>query len=141
RFNRAGTRLVTACDDGAARLWDPATGHQLGEPLRHGARVTYAEFSPDGQRVLTSSWDGTARIWPVLEAPVPAPAWLPELAEALAGQRLDEQDVSQPVSIEALLQLRQRLTGGPAGDYYERWAHWFFADPATRERWPRGSAR
>lgn len=132
RFNRAGTRLVTACDDGTARLWDPETGHQLGEPLRHDARVTYAEFSPDGTQVLTSSWDGTVRIWPVIEAPVPAPAWLPDLAEALAGESLDEHDVSHPVAVETLLALRQRLARLDGQGAYDVWARRFLAPAPTR---------
>ncbi len=139
RFNRAGTRVVTACADGAARLWEPVTGHQIGEPLLHGERVESAEFSPDGTRVLTASSDSTARLWPVLEFPTPAPAWLPELAEALAGQRLDDNDVSQPVSVESLHRLRQRLAplaSSHPHDPHARWANWFFADPARRERWP-----
>jgi len=31
--------------------------------MKHGAYLTYAEFSPDGKRVVTASWDNTARVW------------------------------------------------------------------------------
>ncbi len=137
RFNRAGTRIVTACSDGTARIWDPLTGHQLSEPLRHGDRVDSAEFSPDGTRVLTCSADSTARLWPVLEAPTPVPVWLPELAEALAGQRLDENEVSQPVAVNTLFRLRQELSLLAPTDRYTRWVQWFLAEPSRRERWPR----
>ena len=42
---------------------------QLGWPvpltgsMRHRAKVSSAQFSPDGQRVVTASWDKTARLW------------------------------------------------------------------------------
>jgi WD40 repeat protein/serine/threonine protein kinase len=137
RFAPDGARVVTASEDGSAQVWDARTGHVLSEPLRHKAAVTYAEFSPDGTRVLTCSRDGTAKIWPLLAAPVPVPIWLPELAEALAGERMDEENSSQPVSVEALYRLRQQLTAKPAVGYYERWAAWFFAEGTTRESWPR----
>jgi len=46
---------------------------------------------------------------PVISAPVPPPDWLPKLAEALAGQRIDENGVREVVSVEALFQFRQKL--------------------------------
>jgi WD40 repeat protein len=58
--------VVTASRDETARLWDLASGKQIGEPLRHEeAAVTCAQFSPDGQRVVTASLDKTARLWNV----------------------------------------------------------------------------
>jgi len=55
--------VVTASEDGTARLWDAATGKVLGEPMKHDGRVFSAEFSPDGQRVVTASEDKTAQVW------------------------------------------------------------------------------
>ena len=60
------------------------------------------------------------------------PDWLPDLAEAVAGQHIDEQEVSEVLSVEALYRLRQTLATSTASDYYARWAKWFFADSATR---------
>ena len=62
RFSPDGTRLVTACHDLHARLWDIASGHVRAE-FRHGAPVSSAEFSPDGSAVLTASFDKSARVW------------------------------------------------------------------------------
>ena len=63
-FSPDGTRIVTASRDKTARIWDAATGQQMGEPLRgHGGPVASAAFSPDGKRIVTASWDGTARLW------------------------------------------------------------------------------
>jgi WD40 repeat protein len=132
QFSPDGRKLLSASEDGTARLWDPETGHPVSEPMRHGAQVTSAEFSPDGSRVVTFSSDKGIRIWEVTQAPLPAPDWLPALAEAVAGQHIDEQEVSEVLSVEVLYRLRQTLSANTASDYYGRWASWFFADSATR---------
>jgi WD40 repeat protein len=63
-FSPEGERVVTASEDGTARVWR-ADGR--GEPVvlkGHEQAVVSAEFSPDGARVLTSSQDKTVRVWP-----------------------------------------------------------------------------
>jgi WD40 repeat protein len=132
RFSPNGRRLVTAASDGIACMFDAATGFELSEPLGHDAQVAYAEFSPDGTRIVTSSWDDQVRIWPVIRAPLPAPPWLADLAEAVAGVRLDEHNGSQAVPIRQLLELRQKLQTSSAPGYYSGWARWFFADSQER---------
>ena len=76
-FSPDGTRVVTASDDGTARIWDATTRAQLVELQQHdndapdGLSALYgiadvvrsAAFSPDGRRVVTTSRDGAARIW------------------------------------------------------------------------------
>ncbi|HWO25674.1 MAG TPA: hypothetical protein VNO30_43345 [Kofleriaceae bacterium] len=62
-FSPDGSRVITASDDGTARVWDAATGQPLGAPLVHQGEVVSAAFGPDGTRVVTASDDGTARIW------------------------------------------------------------------------------
>jgi eukaryotic-like serine/threonine-protein kinase len=62
-FSPDGLRVVTACIDKTARVWDARTGQPLIEPLRHEGPVLSAQFSPDGQRVVTASGDKTARVW------------------------------------------------------------------------------
>ena len=54
------------------------------------------------------------------------------LAEAVAGQRIDEGYVSTVVPVEELFRLRQKLKNGAEPDFYHTWARWFFADNATR---------
>ena len=60
-FNGTGTRFVTACADGTARLWD--VKGNLVRTLDHGADVVRAYFSNDDSQVLTAGWDGTAALW------------------------------------------------------------------------------
>ncbi|WP_437303990.1 nSTAND1 domain-containing NTPase [Sorangium sp. So ce388] len=62
-YSPDGTRIVTACEDGAVRVWN-ADGQ--GEPLvfrRHEGAVTSAAFSPDGTHIVAASFDSTARVW------------------------------------------------------------------------------
>jgi WD40 repeat protein len=62
-FSPDGARIITASSDGAARLWDAATGRQSGASLKHEQGVTSAGLSPDGARIITASSDNTARVW------------------------------------------------------------------------------
>ena len=62
-FSPDGSRVVTASDDGTARLWDAKTGASLLTLMGHTNWVRAASFSPDGSRVVTASDDGTVRLW------------------------------------------------------------------------------
>ncbi|HUS67069.1 MAG TPA: WD40 repeat domain-containing protein, partial [Kofleriaceae bacterium] len=62
RFSPDGKRLLTASDDGTARLWDAASGARL-HRLEHQGAVVRIDWSPDGTRVVTGSLDGTAAVW------------------------------------------------------------------------------
>ena len=62
-FSPDSWRVVTASEDGTARLWNALTGEPLGDPMRHEAEVLWAQFSGDGRRIVTASVDGSARIW------------------------------------------------------------------------------
>lgn len=64
RFSRDGTRVVTASDDGAARVWQLPTGRRLVVlRTRDGLPLSAADISPDGDRVVTAGSDDRARVW------------------------------------------------------------------------------
>lgn len=61
-FASDGRRVLAACSDGFARMWDAPTGLGLLE-MSVGSSVTGVAFSPDGKRAATSSVDGKVRLW------------------------------------------------------------------------------
>ena len=64
-FSPDGKKLVTASEDGTAKVWVLQEG-PIASPektLTHGSSVFSAEFSPDGQYVATASRDLRARVW------------------------------------------------------------------------------
>jgi WD40 repeat protein len=61
-FAPDGGRILTASDDGTARLWD-CDGKPIATLEGHTDAVRRAVFVPDGGRILTASDDGTARLW------------------------------------------------------------------------------
>jgi len=136
RWRPDGKLLSTICLDGAARIWEPFTGHMVAEPFAHqkGVEVRRAGFSPDGRRFLTSSFDGTIKIWDLthVRPPVPAPDWLPELAEALGGKRVGAKEILEPVPGDSFQQVKLRLSQATQQDYYTRWAIWMLKERLER---------
>ena len=130
-YSPDGERVVTVSNDKTARIWNAHTGQPLGDVLRHFGDVNSAEFSPDGQRVVTESNDNTARIWDTPTASLPVPDWVPGIAEAIAGTRLDEHGLPQPVPLAELLVLKQRLTSSSETNVWTRWVNRLFAGPAS----------
>jgi WD40 repeat protein len=68
-FSPDGSRILTASEDGTARMWNSVDGAELAIFRGHEGPVTHAVFSADSQRVLTTSQDGTARLWDAGEGP------------------------------------------------------------------------
>jgi len=72
-FSPNGKLVVTASEDLTAKVWDAATGTQIGNSLRHDNTLSCAAFSPDDARVVTTCSDGTARVWDATGQPIGKP--------------------------------------------------------------------
>jgi WD40 repeat protein len=127
-FSPDGRVLLTGDDAGNARLWEASTGLPLSGWVRNGRSLKRLRFSPDGRFALSASDSGTVRVWPVMVGPAPAPTWLPDLAEALAGRRLREDKAPEPVPDALWPKLSASLKALEGEDFYARWARWFLVE-------------
>jgi WD40 repeat protein len=58
--------IVSGGADETLRLWDAATGRQIGAPLEgHEGYIMSVAFSPNGRRIVSGSLDKTLRLWDV----------------------------------------------------------------------------
>ncbi|MGH8933004.1 MAG: PQQ-binding-like beta-propeller repeat protein [Egibacteraceae bacterium] len=63
-FSPDGTTIATASEDQTVRLWSPAAGEQIGQPLiGHAGPVLSVTFNPDGRTIATGGEDGAVRLW------------------------------------------------------------------------------
>ena len=63
--------VITASDDGTARLWDYVTGKELCVVRGHNGRVHGCDFTNSSGLLATCSEDGTAKIYAVNTLMVP----------------------------------------------------------------------
>jgi len=109
-FSPDGRRIVTGSMSGTVQLWDARTGERLSEPLAHQGWIHLLRISSDAKLLAVRGNDGLAKLWEMTPAPLPLPDWLPELAEALVGQRFNQQGLLQPVSPVELWAVQEKLT-------------------------------
>ncbi|HEY3611933.1 MAG TPA: hypothetical protein VGL06_30865 [Pseudonocardiaceae bacterium] len=62
-FSGDGKTLVTADIEGIARIWDVATGRQVGQFGDAHSRIGSVAISPDGKTLATVGLDNTVRSW------------------------------------------------------------------------------
>src|SRR5439155_7759484 len=61
-----GTQLgfKNVCQLGEIRLWNVATGQQVGQPLTgHAGTVSAVAFNPDGKTLASGALDGSIMLW------------------------------------------------------------------------------
>jgi WD40 repeat protein len=127
-FSADGQVLLTGDDSGNSRLWQASSGLPLSGWVHNGGSLRRNRLSADRRMVLSLSGSGTLRLWPVMSAPMPAPSWLPDLAEALAGYRLRDDGASEIVPTERWDTLKASLCSQEGDDFYGRWGRWFFVE-------------
>jgi hypothetical protein len=92
QFSPDGRWVVSASQDGLARIWDAATGLPAADSFQLGQGVAAASFSPSGRRLLTAGIDGSVRVWELSGAEDAGDLeriWLARLAEILSGLQIN----------------------------------------------------
>jgi WD40 repeat protein len=92
-FSPDGKTALTGGGDGGLRLWDAATGKQLGPPLPNRDAVFAVAFSPDGRWILSGGDDPAARLWDAATGwpagePFPHPGRIRAVAFSPDGQTI-----------------------------------------------------
>jgi hypothetical protein len=136
-FSPDGRRLLTTADKVASRVWDVATGLPLTEPIPHEGPMLRAWFLAGRDEILTATHRGVLARFRFWEARAAAPAWLPEMAEALAGRRLDPNGGVHPAPVDVLDRLRNLPRTDR--DFYDQWARWYFSNERQTSAVPWGA--
>lgn len=136
RFSPDGRRLVTASADGSVRLWDGRSGEASSSAFLHPSFANDAEFSPDGARFVTACQAGGGYVWDAPQMTGRVPDWLPNLSEAVAGQRLTPDRTTAGVAPAEYLRLKRALARLSPTDPGAEWLHWFIADRSRRSTGP-----
>jgi eukaryotic-like serine/threonine-protein kinase len=91
RTNSTGGWVVTAGDDGVARVWDVMAGTRVGPDLKHSGALVHAALSGDGRLLATAAADGQVYAWDLITGkprllPTPQRGPLDEVAIHPDGQ-------------------------------------------------------
>jgi WD40 repeat protein len=110
QFSPDGQRLINGkCASAKVEIRDAWTGQRLSEPLQyHSEGNKVSLFSPDNRLILAVT-ESSVQIREMPVAFLPVPEWLPGLAEALAGQRFNEQGVLEPVRPTEFWAVQQKM--------------------------------
>ena len=132
-FSQDGERIATVANDGTAIVWNAPSRAPITDRIPTGLSTTVGIlFDDTGQRLIVFGTGG-ARMLDIPRTGPTSPSWLPELAEAVAGQRFQGADVAQPILIEQFERVRLTLSASaPTADPLIRWAQRFVGKPTAR---------
>ncbi|MFT5855801.1 MAG: WD40 repeat protein, partial [Verrucomicrobiales bacterium] len=136
RFSHDGQRLVSGTipqkDGASVHVWGVASGQRLSPPQRHRHAINWVSFSHDGRRLATATDGHEVALWDQPPAISAAPAWLSDLAEALAGRRITERGILESVQPDQLASIRETIAQNDTAGGLTRWAEWLLANPSAR---------
>ncbi len=138
-YSRDGRWIAAGGGKGLVRIWDTATGREILEPLRVASdRISAIDISADKKRIVIASWDGTATIQELVPCEA-APAWLPDLAEAVGGFRATGSGYD-PLAwsnrMEILTALQVEAQNSTDHSVAIDWLRWFLAPRGKRTAGP-----
>ena len=136
-FSPTSNYAITGADDGIVRLWDATTGIALNDGFKHSSEIVSASFSPDGELLMVVPKKGDVTVYELLAPVYPAPPWLADLGEAVAGQRLGPGGKLERTSPRKFFELRRQMNLRSIRGFYARWATWFLQDTDKRTISPR----
>ena len=128
-------RILTASESLTTRpLWDARTGKDLINNVGRNAEVKCVASSTDESRIVTGRADGITYITDISPQGTPPP-WLADLAEAVAGEKLNRRGVFESLTeqqLDLLNDLRRRLEIAPSSNDWTVWGRWLLADASNR---------
>ena len=137
RFSPDSLRVVTStAKPTRVRIWDVETGAPLSDWIMPDDPVAAVRFPADGCWIIT--WDGrdgrNGWKWPIHPVTAPAPVWLPELAEGIAGIRYTANGVQEAVAQDVFAKLQLTLLHSSKTNALAAWASEFlgFAESGAK---------
>ncbi|HEV8383886.1 MAG TPA: protein kinase [Candidatus Acidoferrales bacterium] len=128
-----GSRLFSlVVAEKSVRVFDARTGQPLSGAFIHESPVSHSEFSPDAARLLTvcrlDNLRSVVRVWELPQAPWPTPPGLADLAENLAGHRLNAKGKLEAVPAGEWLTLKKQPARGWGTNSGAQLIRWFLSE-------------
>lgn len=122
--SRDATRYFEPSTDETSRVVELPSGEALTRPLKFGR---FAAFNRDLTRLVTPS-----EVWEIPPRGIEIPPWFLDLAEAIAGVRVNEGGFIELIPSQAYLDARDKVLKMNESAGIVPWAKWLIADRKTR---------